>query len=140
MKVPVAETLVKELTGGDAVRARRMREDFLQFSPTHKVWLAANHKPIIRGTDWGIWRRIKLVTFTIEITDEEQDKDLPLKLTAEAAGILNWALLACIEWLADGLSSSARTTSGTWTANWPELDFWTSEFVAAVHWFSQTAT
>ncbi len=56
----LAETLVKQLTGGDRIRARRMREDFWEFSPTHKLWFAANHKPVVRGTDHAIWRRIKL--------------------------------------------------------------------------------
>jgi putative DNA primase/helicase len=55
----LAETLVKQLTGGDLIRARRMREDFWEFPPTHKLWFAANHKPIVRGTDHAIWRRIK---------------------------------------------------------------------------------
>jgi len=68
----LAESLVKELTGGDPVRARRMREDFWQFDPTHKVWLAANHKPVIRGTDRGIWRRIKLIPFAARFEDEAQ--------------------------------------------------------------------
>jgi P4 family phage/plasmid primase-like protien len=63
----LAESLVKELTGGDKIRARRMREDFWEFSPTHKIWLAANHKPSVRGTDHGIWRRIKLIPFTVTI-------------------------------------------------------------------------
>ena len=54
----LAEALVKQLTGGEKIRARRMREDFWEFEPTHKPWLAANHRPIVRGTDHAIWRRI----------------------------------------------------------------------------------
>ena len=56
-----AEALVKWLAGGDKIRGRRMREDFWEFWPTHKIWLAANHKPVISGTDLAIWRRILLV-------------------------------------------------------------------------------
>ena len=63
------ESLVKSLTGGDAIRARRMREDHWQFRPTHKLWIAANHKPVIRGTDRGIWRRVRLVPFVVTIPD-----------------------------------------------------------------------
>jgi len=100
----LAEALVKELTGGDRVRARRMREDFWEFSPSHKIWLAANHKPVVRGTDHAIWRRIKLVPFTVTIPDHQQDRDLPNKLKGELSGILNWAVMGCTEWQAEGLN------------------------------------
>ena len=69
-----------------------MREDFWEFSATHNIWLAANHKPQVRGTDHGIWRRIKLIPFTVIIPDDQQDKELLNKLLAELPGILNWAL------------------------------------------------
>lgn len=94
----LAESLVKELTGGEKVRARRMREDFWEFSPTHKLVLCTNHKPIIRGTDHAIWRRLRLVPFSVVIPDEQQDKTLPDKLRMEASGILNWCLSGCLEW------------------------------------------
>lgn len=99
----LAESLVKELTGGDKVRARRMREDFWEFNATHKVWLAANHKPGVRGSDHGIWRRIKLLPFTVTIPNEQQDKELPEKLLTELPGILQWALEGCRQWLDLGL-------------------------------------
>jgi putative DNA primase/helicase len=97
------EVFVKEATGGDPIRARRMREDFWEFWPTHKIWLATNHKPVIRGTDEGIWRRIRLVPFTVIIPEEEQDKTLPEKLRAELSGILAWAVRGCVVWRQEGL-------------------------------------
>jgi putative DNA primase/helicase len=109
----LAESLVKELTGGDSIRARRMREDFWEFNATHKLWLAANHKPIVRGTDHGIWRRIKLIPFTVTIPDDEQDKALPAKLEGELSGILNWALAGCIEWQETGLAPPADVATAT---------------------------
>lgn len=99
----LAESLVKELTGGDRVRARRMREDFWEFSATHKIWLAANHKPTVRGSDHGIWRRIKLLPFTVTIPDEQQDKELPAKLLDELPGIFAWSVEGCRQWQQDGL-------------------------------------
>jgi putative DNA primase/helicase len=110
----LAESLVKSLTGGDKVRARRMREDFWQFAPSHTIWLAANHKPIIRGTDDGIWRRMRLVPFTVSIPPERQDKQLPDKLKAEAAGVLAWIIRGCLEWQRHGLGlpdAVSRATS-----------------------------
>lgn len=98
-----AEARVKELTGGDPVTARRMREDFWTFNPTHKLWMAANHKPIVKGNDHGIWRRMRLIPFTVTIPDAEQDKALPEKLRAELPGILNWAIQGCLEWQRGGL-------------------------------------
>ncbi len=99
----LSEALVKELTGGDSIRARRMREDFWQFRPSHTVVLATNHKPTIRGTDHGIWRRIRLVPFTVTIPDAEQDKQLTSKLRAEWPAILRWAVAGCIDWQRNGL-------------------------------------
>jgi putative DNA primase/helicase len=99
----MAEALVKELTGGDRIRARRMREDFWEFAPTHHVWLSGNHKPRIYGTDHGIWRRIKLIPFDVVIPEHEQDKKLRAKLAAELSGILNWAVAGCLEWQMNGL-------------------------------------
>jgi putative DNA primase/helicase len=99
----LAESLVKQLTGGDSIRARRMREDHWQFAPTHKLWLAANHKPTIVGTDHAIWRRVKLIPFTVTIPDADQDKELLAKLKAERPGILAWAVRGCLDWQQHGL-------------------------------------
>jgi putative DNA primase/helicase len=109
----LAEALVKELTGGDRVRARRMREDFWEFTPTHHVWLAGNHKPPIMGTDHGIWRRIKLIPFAVVIPKSEQDKKLPAKLATELSGILNWAIAGCLEWQRDGLRDPDIVSAAT---------------------------
>jgi P4 family phage/plasmid primase-like protien len=98
----LAESLVKQLTGGDRIKARFMREDFFTFRPTHKIWFAANHRPMVRGTDDAIWGRIKLVPFEVQIPEDEQDKGLPEKLQAEASGILAWAVRGCLEWQRQG--------------------------------------
>lgn len=106
----LAEVMVKQLTGGDRLRARRMREDFWEFEPTHKIWLAANHKPVIRGTDYAIWRRIKLIPFTVTIPEPERDQRLREKLTAELPGILNWAIEGCRAWQDSGLQEPPEVT------------------------------
>jgi putative DNA primase/helicase len=109
----MAEALMKQLTGGDKVRARRMRQDFFEFSPTHKIILCANHKPVVRGTDHAVWRRIKLVPWTQTITDEEKDKALPDKLKGELPGILNWALRGCLDWQKEGLGEPDEVRQAT---------------------------
>lgn len=111
----VAESQVKELTGGDTISARRMREDFWQFKPTHKVVLVANHKPAVRGTDHAIWRRLALVPFTVTIPPEEQDRRLLEKLRRELPGVLRWCVAGCLLWKGNGLGrpqAVERATAG----------------------------
>lgn len=109
----LAEALVKSLTGGDKVRARRMRQDFWQFDPTHTAFLCTNHKPEIRGTDNAIWRRIRLIPFTETIPPAEQDKKLPEKLRAELPGILTWCVEGCLEWQREGLQAPDEVRRAT---------------------------
>lgn len=83
------ESQVKSLTGSDPINCRRMREDEWVFEPTHKVLLATNNLPTIRGTDNGIWRRVKLIPFVAKVTP---DPKLEPAMVKELPGILNWAL------------------------------------------------
>lgn len=94
----MAEGLVKQITGGDRIKARFMRQDYFEFKPTHKIFLAANHKPAIKGQDFAIWRRIKVIPFTVQIAEADKDPHLPEKLQAEMPGILAWAVRGCLEW------------------------------------------
>lgn len=109
----LAESLVKQLTGGDKVRARRMRQDFWQFEPTHKVFMAVNHKPEVRGTDTAIWRRLRLIPFEQTVPPAEQDKQLPQKLEAEMVGILRWAVEGCLKWQREGLQAPEEVRKAT---------------------------
>ncbi len=81
------ENQVKMLTGGDPIQCRRMREDFWTFQPTHKILLATNAKPVIRGTDFGIWRRIQLIPFQVKFTNP--DPELKDRLKTELPGYCN---------------------------------------------------
>jgi putative DNA primase/helicase len=72
-----------------------------------------NHKPIIRGTDEGIWRRIKLIPFTVTIPEPERDPDLPEKLKAELPGILAWAVAGCKAWQREGLQTPSEVNAAT---------------------------
>jgi putative DNA primase/helicase len=109
----MAEALMKQLTGGDAVRARKMRQDFFEMTPTWKIFLAANYKPTIRGQDFAAWRRIKLIPFVVTIPDAEKDKELPDKLRAEWRGILRWAVEGCLLWQKEGLGEPEEVRKAT---------------------------
>ena len=93
-----AESRIKALTGGDTITARFLHREFFDFRPTHKFWISGNHKPTVRGTDQGIWRRLRLIPFTVRIPEEQKDPALAEKLLAELPGILNWALDGCLQW------------------------------------------
>lgn len=109
----LSEVLVKQLTGGDRIKARFMRQDFFEFKPTHKLLLAANHKPNVRGADHGIWRRIRLIPFLVTIPEAERDTGLDKKLQAELPGIMAWAVRGCLAWQNEGLGSPEEVKLAT---------------------------
>ena len=96
--VKLNEALVKRLTGGDIIVARKLYGEPFEFVPTFKIWMAVNHLPDIHGTDLGIWRRIRLIPFEVTITDAEKDIHMGEKLRREYPGILRWAVEGCLEW------------------------------------------
>jgi len=113
---PLAEAMVKQMTGGDMVTARHLYQEYFEFRPAFKVWLAANHKPVIKGTDHGIWRRIRLIPFVVTIPEAERDPDLVEKLKLELPGVLAWAVRGCLEWQAErlGMPSSVRAATDSY--------------------------
>lgn len=101
--VRINEGLIKQLTGEDAVTARKLYGNEFEFKPEFKLWMATNHKPIIRGTDEGIWRRIHMIPFTVQMPQEKIDRQLKSKLEREYPAILRWAVDGCILWQREGL-------------------------------------
>lgn len=93
-----AESKIKNLTGGDKISARFMRQDFFEFFPQFKLFVAGNHKPAIRNIDEAMKRRLHLIPFTITVPPERRDKHLQQKLLAERDGILAWAVQGCLDW------------------------------------------
>ena len=109
----LSEVLVKQVTGGDTITARFLHQEFFEFKPQFKLFLATNHKPEIWGTDHAIWRRIRLIPFTVTIPPAEQDEALPDKLVAELPGILAWAVEGCRQWLEQGLEEPDAVRAAT---------------------------
>jgi putative DNA primase/helicase len=107
------EGIVKVLTGGDTVAARFLFKEHFEFQPRFKLWLSTNHRPRVVGTDLAIWRRIRLVPFTVTIPPERRDQQLAEKLKLEKSGIFNWALAGCREWLAHGLQEPTAVLAAT---------------------------
>ncbi len=108
----LSEGRVKALTGRDRISCRFLYGEFFSYLPNFKVWMATNHKPIIRGTDRGIWRRIQLIPFRQSFEGRE-DRDLHVKLKAELPGILNWALEGLALRGEHGLGTAAAVEAAT---------------------------
>lgn len=109
----LSESLVKQITGGEKMSARFLRQEYFEFTPEFKVFFTTNHKPIIKGSDEGIWRRIKLIPFTVTIPVDKIDYDLPDKLAKEMPGILRWAVEGCLKWQSEGLGEPKAVKDAT---------------------------
>lgn len=105
------EQRVKQLSGGDPVKARFMRQDNFQFTPTFKLIFVGNHKPAIRDPDGAMRRRFHLVPFTK--TPPVVDKELGDKLKAEYPAILGWAIRGALLWKQRGLDAPAIVKEAT---------------------------
>lgn len=99
----LAEAQIKTLTGGDPVTCRHLYQEYFTYVPTYKILLIGNHRPKVRGSDHGIWRRLHLLHFRVTIPDDERDPYLQDKIISELPGILAWAVEGCLEWQQGGL-------------------------------------
>lgn len=111
--VRLNEGLVKQLTGGGKVTCRFLYGDEFEYEPEFKIWIGTNHKPVIRGTDVGIWRRIRLIPFEVNIPKEKVDKNMKYKLRKELPQILKWAVDGCIKWQNEGLTMPSCVEKAT---------------------------
>lgn len=110
------ESLIKALTGNATVSARFLYAEPFEFEPTFKLWFDTNHKPVVRGTDYAIWRRLRLIPFEVTIPEAERDESLKWpnsRLRDELPGILNWAIEGCLLWLESGLRPPAKVLMAT---------------------------
>jgi putative DNA primase/helicase len=109
----LAENVIKQATGSDTITARFLYREYFEFTPQFKLFLVANHKPVVVGTDEAIWRRIRLIPFTVTIPPDERDKQLLEKLHRELPGILAWAVRGCLDWQRDGLGEPEAVSNAT---------------------------
>jgi len=109
------ESLIKDLAGGDEITARFLFKEYFTFSPKFKILMAGNHKPVIKGTDNGIKRRLKLIPFTVTISNEQtiSRHEILKTMENEASGILNWILEGFVQWRKDGLQEPEIVTNAT---------------------------
>jgi putative DNA primase/helicase len=108
-----AESRIKQLTGGDKISARFMRQDFFEYTPQFTLLIAGNHKPGLRSVDEAMRRRFHLIPFTVTIPPDERDRELDAKLREEWPGILHWMIEGCLEWQRIGLAPPKAVTAAT---------------------------
>ena len=101
----LAESLIKDMSGGDKITARFLHQEWFEFYPEFKIWLGTNHKPIIRGTDLAIWDRIRLIPFAVRIPGHEQipKTEMLEQFQDEIDGIFSWLVKGCLAWQQEGL-------------------------------------
>ena len=105
--------LIKRLTGNARLKARHMREDFFEFDRTHKLILVTNNRPEVHEDTLAVWRRIRLIPFTVSIPEQQQDKNLTHKLESEWPGILNWLIRGGLDWQQCGLCEPDEVIEAT---------------------------
>jgi putative DNA primase/helicase len=110
------EARIKAMTGGEPITARFLYANYFEFTPEFKLWLVANDRPRVRGTDDALWRRIRVIPLNIEIPTSERDPGLRAKLTEEWPGILAWAVHGCLKWQREGLDEpqAVKRATGDW--------------------------
>jgi len=111
--VHLKESLIKTLTGGERIPVRRLQQEFIEVIPQFKIVMVGNHKPVIRDTSDGIWRRVLLVPWEIQIASDQVDRRLPEKLRAEADGVFAWLVRGALDYLTLGLGVPDKVTAAT---------------------------
>ncbi|WP_189828332.1 DNA primase family protein [Streptomyces finlayi] len=123
------EARVKLLTGGDRIKARRMRQDFFAFSPTHKLWLLGNHRPEVGTGGYAFWRRIRLIPFERVVDDHQKIDNLADLLVAEEGpGILHWLIAGAHRYLTGARDLTGPQQVQTATASYAETEDHTGRF------------
>ena len=110
----LSEGLVKLLTGGDRISTRQMYGQRFEFDPTHTIVIVTNKLPRVRGTDEAIWRRLRVVPFSVTIPPDERIPDYGKHLVQQhSEAILAWIVRGAVEWYEDGLTEPSRVRIAT---------------------------
>ncbi|MFE6946512.1 DNA primase family protein [Streptomyces chartreusis] len=124
------EARVKLLTGGDRIKARRMRQDFFSFQPTHKLWLLGNHRPEVGTGGFAFWRRMRLIPFERVVPDNHKIDNLAdILITEEGPGILNWLILGARRYLNGEINLTGPERVRIATTAYAEIEDHTGRFL-----------
>lgn len=121
-QVELAESMVKQISATDTMTARYMYGNPFEFNPSHLAWLSTNHMPDVRGHDNGIWRRLKLIPFNVDLTSRK-DVTMSARLEMELPGIFLWAIEGLKDYHANGFTTSVKVEEATEEYKAEEDDF-----------------
>ena len=107
------EELIKKITGCDPITVRELYGKPFTFLPAMKLWFQSNYQPTIKGQDWGIWRRVKMIPWEQIVDLDKADDKLPAKLRAESSGVLNWMLSGLKTYLEFGMMYPEKVEAAT---------------------------
>ncbi|MFJ8597034.1 phage/plasmid primase, P4 family [Streptomyces sp. NPDC093598] len=125
------EARVTYLTGGDRIKARRMRQEYFSFEPTHKLWLLGNHRPVVGTGGLAFWRRMRLIPFERVVSDDRKIDNLAARLVSEEGpGILNWLVEGARRYLAGDRDLTGPERVRTATTVYAETEDHTGRFLA----------
>ncbi|MCP4406814.1 MAG: hypothetical protein GY807_03470, partial [Gammaproteobacteria bacterium] len=113
MGVKLKDALIKTMTGGEKMPVRRLHQDFIEIDPQFKIVLQGNHKPRIDDTSDGIWRRVLLVPFEVQIPKNQVDRELPQKMRRQSCGVFTWLVEGALDYLNHGLSPPRKVLDAT---------------------------
>lgn len=116
------EAFIKKATGKEPLRARRLHENEFQFMPEFSIWFAVNHKPVVKDTSKGMWRRVHFIPFSVTIEGDKIDKHLGEKLLSESEGILAWLVQGHIDWHTRGHLEAPKVVEDATKAYKTEMD------------------
>lgn len=112
---PLDEALIKKLTGGEKIPVRELFSGYFEFKPIFTGHMSGNGYPKIDGTDNGIWRRLNVVHWPVQLEDDEQREfeDVLADFAPEYPGILNWLIGGALTFLREGLAMPAAIRAAT---------------------------
>ena len=117
------EAFIKKATGKEPLRARRLHENEFEFMPEFTLWLAVNHKPVVKDTTKGMWRRVHFIPFNVTFEEHQIDKHFVEKLLSnESEGIFAWLLQGCIAWYTQGRLNVPKAVNEATQAYKAEMD------------------
>lgn len=134
----LAEGLVKASTGGDPITCRGLYREEETFLPSHMPVLATNHKPIVRGMDLAIWRRILLWPYEVTIPEKDRIPGYERELMNEGSGILNWMLEGLRHYYENGnrlkIPAKVRAATEQYRSDMDRLGPFLSEYFTVEAW------
>lgn len=122
---------LNQLSGGDTVTARFMRQDDFEYLPKFKLAIFANNRPSFGKVDEATRRRLRLLTFGHTVTDRDRaaNPGFDAQIRGEWPGVLRWMINGCLDWQREGLNApqAVLDDSSDYLANQNNIAAWIAD-------------